>query len=126
MLEMEAIPQSCILYVQIGLCIVSYKRSLLRVESSNLHPSNQYILVRVIPSCLYGPGVHVSLHVVNVTWIGLAPLAFIFHPLNQFWIVARLVCSFCEAMVGSLSMVSSVVSSAKVTMVNSGEVRGLQ
>jgi hypothetical protein len=29
-------------------------------------------------------------------------------------------------MVGSLSMVSSVVSSAKVTMVNSGEVRGLQ
>jgi hypothetical protein len=36
MLEVEAIPQSCIPYVQIGLGI--------------LRLSNQYILVRVIPS----------------------------------------------------------------------------
>jgi hypothetical protein len=81
-------------------------RSLLLVESFDLRPSNQYILVRVIPSCfrfakmclcqvsrlswcspryltllgvvadcLYGPGGggHVSLRVVNVTWIDLYP-----------------------------------------------------
>jgi hypothetical protein len=86
-------------------------RSLLLVESFDLRPSNQYILVWVIPSCfrfakmclcqvsllsscsprylissswgvahyLYGPwgGGHVSLRVVNVTWIDLDPLAFI-------------------------------------------------
>jgi hypothetical protein len=51
MLEVEAIPQSCIPYVQIGLSIVLYMRSLLLVESLDFRPSNQYILVRVIPSC---------------------------------------------------------------------------
>jgi hypothetical protein len=43
MLEVEAVPQ-------IGLSIVLYMRSLLLVESFNLRPSNQCILVRVIPS----------------------------------------------------------------------------
>jgi hypothetical protein len=47
MLEEQAVPQSCI---QIGLSIVLYMRSLLLVESFNLRPSNQYILVRTIPS----------------------------------------------------------------------------
>jgi hypothetical protein len=51
MLEVEAVPQSCIPQVQIGLSIILYMRSLLLVESSDLRPSKQYILVRVIPSC---------------------------------------------------------------------------
>jgi hypothetical protein len=38
--------------------------------------------------------------------------------LNQYWIAARLICSFCEAMAGSLS----VVFSAWVPVVDSGEV----
>jgi hypothetical protein len=45
MLEVEAVPQSCISQVQIGLSIVLYMRSLLLVESFDLCPSNQYILV---------------------------------------------------------------------------------
>jgi hypothetical protein len=51
MLEVEAVPQSCIPYVQIGLNIALYMRSLLLVEGFDFLPSNQYILVRVIPSC---------------------------------------------------------------------------
>jgi hypothetical protein len=51
LLDLEAVPQSCILYVQIGLSIALYNRSLLFVGSFDLRPSNQYILVRVIPSC---------------------------------------------------------------------------
>jgi hypothetical protein len=51
MLEVEALPQSCIPQVQIGLSNVLYMRSLLLVESSDLPPSNQYILVMMIPSC---------------------------------------------------------------------------
>jgi hypothetical protein len=43
MLEVEAVPQSCI---PIGLSIALYKRSLLFVESFD-----HYILVKVIPSC---------------------------------------------------------------------------
>jgi hypothetical protein len=58
--------------------------------------------------------VHVSLRVVKVTWVDLEPLAFILRFLNKCWIVSRLVCSLCEAMGGSLSMVVTVVSSAKV------------
>jgi hypothetical protein len=42
--------------------------------------------------------------------------------LNQFWIASRSVCSFCEAMAGSLPMASTAVSSAKVAVVDSGEV----
>jgi hypothetical protein len=41
---------------------------------------------------------------------------------NKFWFAARLVCNFCEAMAGSLSVASTVVSSAKVAVVDSGEV----
>jgi hypothetical protein len=67
-------------------------------------------------------GGHVSFRVVNVTWIDLHPLAFILHFLNQFWIASRSVCSFCEAMAGSLSVASTAVSSAKVAVVDSGEV----
>jgi hypothetical protein len=92
--------------------VVLYMRRLLRIESFDLHSSNQYILVRVIPSCFHfvkmclcqvsllsrcspryltsssrgsctlfiwtGEG-HVSLCVVNVTWIDLDLLAFILH-----------------------------------------------
>jgi hypothetical protein len=47
MLEVEAIPQNCILSVEIGLSIVLYMRSLLLVESFDLHPGNPYILVMV-------------------------------------------------------------------------------
>jgi hypothetical protein len=42
--------------------------------------------------------------------------------LNQFWIASRLVCSLCEAMAGSLSMATTAVSSAKVAVVDYGEV----
>jgi hypothetical protein len=59
---------------------------------------------------------------VNVTWIDLHSLAFILHFLNQFWIASRLVCSFCEAKVGSLSVATTAVSSSKVAVVDSGEV----
>jgi hypothetical protein len=50
MLEVEAVPQSCIPQVQIGLSIVLYMRKLLLVESFYLCLSNQYILGKVIPS----------------------------------------------------------------------------
>jgi hypothetical protein len=49
----------------------------------------------------------------------LHPLAFILYFLSQFWTASRLVCRFCE---GSLSVVSITVSSAKVAVVDSGEV----
>jgi hypothetical protein len=39
--------------VQIGFSIVLYMSSLFLVESCDLCPSNQYILVRVIPSCFH-------------------------------------------------------------------------
>jgi hypothetical protein len=65
---------------------------------------------------------HISLHVVNVTWINLNPLAFILHPLNQFWIASRLVCSLYEAMARSLSMATTAVSLAKFALIDSGEV----
>jgi hypothetical protein len=71
---------------------------------------------------LYEPGGHVSLRAVNVTWIDLDPLAYIPHLLNQFRIASRLVCSFCETMAGSLSVVSIAVSSAKVAVIDSYEV----
>jgi hypothetical protein len=89
---------------------------MLLVESFYFRPSDQYILVRVIPSYFRFPkmclcqvsllsrcspiyltasswgsctlfiwtGGHVSLRVVNVTWIDLDSLAFILHFLNQF------------------------------------------
>jgi hypothetical protein len=41
MFEVEAVPQSCIPQVQIGLSIVLYMRSLLLVESFDLRPNNQ-------------------------------------------------------------------------------------
>jgi hypothetical protein len=64
----------------------------------------------------------VYLRVVYVTWIDLDPFAFILHFLNQFWIASRLVCSLCEAMDGSLSVATTAVSSAKIAVVDSGEV----
>jgi hypothetical protein len=140
-LEVEAVPQSCIPYIRTGFSIVLYVRSFLLVESFHLCPSNQNILVRVIPSCFcfakmclcqvsllsrcstkyltsspWGScttfiwtGGYVSLQVVNVTWTYLDLLAFILHILNQFWITARLVCRFLEAMASSLSMASTAV-----------------
>jgi hypothetical protein len=115
-------------------------------------PSNQYILVRVIPSCFrfakmclcqvrllsrcsprclapcrsctlfIWTGGHVYVRVVNVTWIDLDSLAFILNFINRFWIASRPVCSFCEAMAESLSVATIAVSSAKIAMVGSGEV----
>jgi hypothetical protein len=66
-------------------------------------------------------GGNISLHVVNVIWINLDPLAFILHSLNLFWIESRLVCSLCEAMTGSLSMSTIAVLLAKVAVVDSGD-----
>jgi hypothetical protein len=131
-------------------------RSLLLVKSFDFRPSNQYILVKVIPSCFRfakmclcqvsllsrcSPRYLISSFWGSFTvfiWTGGAclfsssecyvdRLGFVsFHSpfLNQFWIACRLVCSFCEAMVGSLSMVTTAVSSAKVAVVDSGEVVG--
>jgi hypothetical protein len=65
---------------------------------------------------------HVSLRVLNFTWIDLDSLAFILHFLNQFQIASRSVCSFCEAMPGSLTMATTAVSSVKFAVVDSGEV----
>jgi hypothetical protein len=50
LLEVEAIPQSSFGWL-VGLSIVLYKRSLFLVESCDLRPSSQYILVRVFPFC---------------------------------------------------------------------------
>jgi hypothetical protein len=138
----------CGVQVQVGLSIVLYMRSLLFVESFDLRPSKQYILVRMIPSsfrfakmCLcqscspsyfiFSGELHivyinrgdddVSFCAVNVTWIDLDPLAFILHFLNQVWIANKLVCSLCEATAGSLSVASTAVSLAKVAVVDSGE-----
>jgi hypothetical protein len=60
--------------------------------------------------------------VVSVTWTDLDPLALILHALSQFWIIARLVCILREAMTGSLSVASTAASSAKVAVIDSGEV----
>jgi hypothetical protein len=124
-------------------------RSLLLVESFDLRPSNQYILVSVIPSyfrfakiyeylcqvsllsrCspryltsslfIWTEG-HGPLRVVNITWIDLDSFAFILHLLNQSWIAIRSVCSFCEVKAGSLFTATTAVSSAKVAVVDSGE-----
>lgn len=42
--------------------------------------------------------------------------------LNQFWIAAWLHSSFCEAMAGSLSVVSTAVSSIEFAVVDYGDV----
>jgi hypothetical protein len=65
---------------------------------------------------------HVSFCAVNVMQIDLYLLASILHFLNKFWIASRLICSFCEAMTGSLSVANTAVSSAKVAVVDSGEI----
>jgi hypothetical protein len=65
---------------------------------------------------------HISRRVLNVTWIDLDPLPFILHFLKQFWIERRFFCSLCEAMALALSVTTTTVSSAKVAVVDSGEV----
>jgi hypothetical protein len=124
-------------------------RSLLLVESFDLCPSNQYILVRVIPSCFRLCQVSLlsrcspryltssswwDLYViymyqgpcfpscVNVMWTDLDPWAFILLFSNQFWIAASLVCSLCEAMAGSLYVAATAILLANVTLVDCGEV----
>jgi hypothetical protein len=54
--------------------------------------------------------------------IDLDPLPFILHFLNQSWITSRLFCILCDAMGRSLSVASTAVSSAKVAVIDSGEV----
>jgi hypothetical protein len=54
--------------------------------------------------------------------IDLDPLASILRFLNQFWIASKLVCSFSAAMARSLSVATTAVLSAKVAVVDSGEV----
>jgi hypothetical protein len=60
-----------------------------------------------------------SFPVVNLMWATLDPIDFILHLVNQFWIAARLVCNFCEAMTESLA--STAVASANV-VVDYGEI----
>jgi hypothetical protein len=52
----------------------------------------------------------------------LDPLAFILHVVNQLCIASKLACSLRESIAGSLSMANTVVSSAKVADVVSGEI----
>jgi hypothetical protein len=52
----------------------------------------------------------------------LGSVSFYLALFNKFWIANKLVCSFCEAMAVSLSLASTAVSSAKVTVVDSGVV----
>jgi hypothetical protein len=128
-------------------------RSLLLVDSFDLHPSNQYtrILVRVIPSCFrfvkiclcrlsllsgcsprylisssWGSctlfiwtGGHVSLRVVIMAWKDLDPLAFILHFKTSFRLQLG---QFAVSMKKWLSVAATAVSSAKVDVVDSGEV----
>jgi hypothetical protein len=65
---------------------------------------------------------HVSLHVANVMRIDFDPLSFILHFINQSLIAGRLLCSLCEAMAGTLSVVTTAILSAWVAVVDSGEV----
>jgi hypothetical protein len=44
-----------------------------------------------------------------------------YSPLNQFWIAARLICSLCEAMAGSLSVATTAVSWENNAVVDSVE-----
>jgi hypothetical protein len=66
---------------------------------------------------------HVSLRVVNGTWVDLDSLTFILHFLNQFWIATGLV---CETMAGSLSVATTALSSANVAVVDSVRLASLQ
>jgi hypothetical protein len=86
--------------------------------------SPRYLISSSLGSCalFIWSGGNVSLHVVIVTWIGLDSLAFILYFLNRFWIASRSVCSFCEAIAETLSVAITAVLSAKVAVVDSGEV----
>jgi hypothetical protein len=138
MLEVVDVPQSCIQYVQIDLSIVLCMRSLLLVESFDLRPSNEHILVRAIHNCFvfakmclcqvsvrYSPrylpssfweictffiwtGGHISLRVVNVTWIVLDPLDLILHSLNMHCSVNNCRCRICFASQSAMHMLSHV------------------
>jgi hypothetical protein len=105
---------SCFHFAKICLCQVSLL--------SRYSP--RYLAFSVRGSCLVfiWTGGHVSLRVVNVTWIDLDPLALILHFLNQSWIASRSVCSFCEAIAGSLSVATTAVLPASVAVLDSAEV----
>jgi hypothetical protein len=105
---------SCFHFAKIFLCQVSL---LSRCSPKYLTSSSQGSCTLFIWT-----GGQVSLRVVNVMWINLDLLACILHFLNQFWIASRSVFSFCKAMAGSLSMATTALSSAKVAVVDSGEV----
>jgi hypothetical protein len=51
MLEFEAVPQSCIPHVRIGLITTLYKSNLLSVDSVDCLPSSQYIFLNPTLSC---------------------------------------------------------------------------
>jgi hypothetical protein len=68
----------------------------------------------------------VSLCVVNVTCTNLDSLAFILQLFNHFCIASRLVCSFCKAMPGLVSVGNTAVLSANIAVVDSVEFAGLQ
>jgi hypothetical protein len=59
---------------------------------------------------------------VNVTWTNLVSLAFISQVFSQDWISSREAWSFWEAVAGSWSVAMTAVSSAKVAVMESGEV----
>jgi hypothetical protein len=79
------------------------------------------ILLRNVHLYIWTGG-QVSLRLVNVIWTDLDSLALILHLFNHFCIASGLVCSFCEAMPGSLSVANTAVSSANVAVVDSVEV----
>jgi hypothetical protein len=60
--------------------------------------------------------------VVNVTWTALVSLALIRQFFSQDWIARRAVWSFWEAVAGSLSAATNAMSSAKVAVMEPGEV----
>jgi hypothetical protein len=64
-------------------------------------------------------GGQVSVRAVNVTRTDLDSLAFIPNLFNHVCIATSLVCSFCVAMPGSLSVASTAVSSANFAAVDS-------
>jgi hypothetical protein len=61
-----------------------------------------YLLFGEVAHCLYGPGGGGGGTFLFVWWMWLGSVSFYSPLLNQFSIAARLVCSFCEAMVVSL------------------------
>jgi hypothetical protein len=104
---------SCFRFAYMCLCQVSLLSSC----------SSRYLISFSWGSCTLFIGPRIRLFLRNEYCVKLlVSVTFQSSFLNQFWIASRLICSFCEGMAGSFSMAAAAVTSAKVAVVDSGEV----